>query len=119
MNYFHAAIRQLKQVIYNFAVASFDIDHTKALTALKTLRDECVKLHISEYNDWLRELKNVVLKDRKTLLWTSIVNNQLGLITINENRASDISEQEAILFLQISETEDEEIQDMDADGLFD
>ncbi|XP_026474158.1 X-ray repair cross-complementing protein 5-like [Ctenocephalides felis] len=113
-------IKQLQQVIYNIPLKSFDTDYSKALVALRTLRDECIKTHTKEYNDWLKELKDVVLKNRKDLFWSNLVKENLGLITIDENPLSKISQQEADMFLKVSETESvEPPEDIEMDDLFD
>lgn len=98
------AISQMQQVIRRLTEESVgDISVIKALECLKVLRNACIKEdEWSAFNDFLNVLK--AKSDSKSakymLLWRSVVQACVTLISSDENRLSSVSPKESLMFIE-------------------
>lgn len=81
-------IPEMAKVIENIVDCSFDGTYTKALEAMKHLRQECVKADPAPYNNWLQKFKKELTDRQKDDVLSLINDRQLNFILKAENSSS-------------------------------
>ncbi|XP_059483189.1 X-ray repair cross-complementing protein 5-like [Neocloeon triangulifer] len=109
--------RQCQIIVLQLAVRS-QHDLHKPLTAIRVMRQTCVKDNPALYNDWLAEFRNELSERGQLGLWLKIMDDNLGPITTEENPEAKMSRVEANKFLS-EPPPDKESQKMDIDSLLD
>ncbi|XP_035778290.1 X-ray repair cross-complementing protein 5-like [Anopheles albimanus] len=121
---FVTVANQMQTVIFELLFTAMHTPLEKIIMALMMYRGEAQKLGPFRYNEWIRELKRVLLERRKHEFWEQvIVQEKLGLIDISESDMSTVSVDDAIEFYRIpaatkGSAETVVKDDVDLDSLF-
>ncbi|XP_028179482.1 X-ray repair cross-complementing protein 5-like [Ostrinia furnacalis] len=78
----------MTEAIKNLVYCNFDGIYTKALSAMKAFREECVKSDPTPYNNWIKKFKLELGDRNKDELINLITENQLNFILKEENNSS-------------------------------
>ncbi|GAB6029700.1 ATP-dependent DNA helicase II subunit 2 [Chamberlinius hualienensis] len=81
--------------------------YSKAVDCLQILRENLLKDHPIEFNDFLTQIKDIVLNKRKEQLWELICKKRIGLISTDESSASDVNKSTADEFFVVKNKENE------------
>lgn len=74
MRYFFTVVSQMQKVILNLVIHSFGADNfSKAETALRTLRIDCVAKEPSLYNDWVVQFRDSLFERGRKAFWDVLV----------------------------------------------
>jgi hypothetical protein len=105
------AATQFSAIIEKHIIASFgDSMYSRALEEMDVLRGEMLEMEEPQlWNTWIRELKDKLLRGKlgegREELWWKMRKERLGLITHEEDKMSDVTENEAKLVCMVmSET---------------
>jgi len=80
MPYFFTVVSQMQRVILNLVIHSFGVDNfSKAETALRTLRIDCVAKDPSLYNDWVVEFRDSLFQRGRKTFWDILVEGKCYL----------------------------------------
>ena len=80
MHCFFTVVSQMQKVILNLVIHSFGVDNfSKAETALRTLRIDCVAKEPSLYNDWVLEFRDSLFERDRKAFWDILVEGKCYL----------------------------------------
>uniref|UniRef100_A0A182MWT4 Ku domain-containing protein n=1 Tax=Anopheles culicifacies TaxID=139723 RepID=A0A182MWT4_9DIPT len=122
---FATVATQLQNVLFELLFTSMRPPGDKVVTALMVYRSEAQTLGPYRYNEWMGELKNMLLTRRKQDFWEKvIVDKRLGLIDSQESDMSTVSVEQAANFYETpaqhkAATESASGDNIDLDSLFD
>lgn len=120
---FEKVCEQMKNAIIKLILIARASDSiSKALSALRTLRESCAMHEPAVYNNWICTLKNIIVERSATEHWECIVQENLGLITMKESDNSSVSKEEAEEFYRVVNPEPDtfnEYDEVDSDALLD
>lgn len=116
------AIREMKKLINDLLESAYKGNtYEKAMACLVVLRKGCVEHEEPlEFNNFLRDLVSKCCGKRLNDFWDLIVDRRLTLINKGEASDSDVSEEEALAFLNrngAGETVKEPVQDDEIDEM--
>lgn len=114
---------QIIEVIERLVFQTLGSNYNKPLLALKSLREECVIHNPLIFNNWIIQLKTVLLERSKMDFLNIIIDQKLGLISKEENSDSTATDNNIVSFYEIkSNPTSGAVDDMDTtdiDNLFD
>lgn len=120
---FDKVCEQMKNAIIKLILITRASDSiSKALSALRTLRESCAVHDPAVYNNWIGTLKTIIVERSATEHWECIVQENLGLITMKESENSSVGKGEAEEFYRIVNPELDtfnEYDEEDANALLD
>ena len=80
MRYFFTVVSQMHKVILNLVIHSFGVDNfSKAETALRTLRIDCVAKEPSLYNNWVVQFRDSLFERGRKAFWDIVVEGKCYL----------------------------------------
>lgn len=89
---------QLQQVIHDLVTKAMISMNDKIHQALLAYRETAKHKGPYQYNEWIVQLKELLMEREKLTLWELIVNENLGLITKHESENSTVTLEEAAIF---------------------
>lgn len=115
-----AVSEQMIDVIERLVFQTLDTNYNKPLLALKTLREECVAHNPSIFNNWIVQMKTVLLERSKESFFTFVIDQKLGLISKEENADSTATDINIASFYNIKPDKiNDDIDDMDTSDIDD
>jgi ATP-dependent DNA helicase 2 subunit 2 len=99
------AIKQMKERIVKYVNESIkDSYYDKALECLRSLRAGCIQEEEpNAFNSFMSELKNLFKGKRHNDFWQKVVASNITLITVDESTGTDVTKEDAKLFLESDE----------------
>ncbi|CAB3230129.1 unnamed protein product [Arctia plantaginis] len=79
---------EMTKVIENLIIYNIDGNYTKAVDAMKYLRNEYVQDDPTNYNSWLQKFKSELLESDKKIFLSLIKENKISFILKEENELS-------------------------------
>lgn len=113
---------QLKIIIHDLLFRTASIQTSKVLECIMSYRQVAKTSMPFDYNQWIKELKEVMIQRNRTDLWGElIVKEGFGLISVNESPISTVGQTEQIAFYEITakNTHQTAVMDVDDDDLGD
>ena len=96
---FVVLVKQIQNIISNLVFKAVVIDDDKVSKAIGIYREEAKQLGAFNYNEWIAEFKEIILKQQKKDFWENvIVQQKLGLITSSETETSFTTDADAQKF---------------------
>jgi ATP-dependent DNA helicase 2 subunit 2 len=81
-----------------------DSYYDKALECLRSLRAGCIQEEEpNAFNSFMSELKNLFKGKRHNDFWQKVVASNITLITVDESTGTDVTKEDAKLFLESDE----------------
>eukprot|EP01126_Amoeba_proteus_P003565 TRINITY_DN11192_c0_g1_i10.p1 TRINITY_DN11192_c0_g1~~TRINITY_DN11192_c0_g1_i10.p1 ORF type:complete len:623 (+),score=149.93 TRINITY_DN11192_c0_g1_i10:2070-3938(+) len=123
------AIKEICNLILSFVHESIQKSYyNKAIDCVKTLREGCIMEEESEqFNSFMVQMKKNFKDKRRHDFWLLLLHKKINLITLHESDDSDVTEEEALAFIQEDVEEEDKVVPLkkdesdgehDADSLF-
>ena len=118
---FSAVTVQLEKVILELIRDTFSEQmNEKIMTCIKSYRNESLKRHhAANFNNFMLELKQHMIKEKKDNLWNKFKEDNFTLITVMEDDSSMVNSEEAAQYLSSDKSKSDTTNDVNDEDLLD